>query len=101
MMEPTYISRDVDDDIGAPDRHRLTVRQALGSIRTNMIRWRSCCHSFGRREGNAMVVNKLQAVNAPIWREGIEDFEREAGVRVEQTVILGIERPQPRDADVV
>jgi hypothetical protein len=48
-----------------------------------------------------MVVNKLQAVNAPIWREGIEDFEREAGVRVEHTVILGIERPQPGDADVV
>jgi hypothetical protein len=34
MMESTYIAREVDDDIDAPDTHRLTVREALESIRT-------------------------------------------------------------------
>ena len=40
-MEATYIEQDINDDIGAPERHRLEVREALELIKARYYKIKS------------------------------------------------------------
>ena len=96
-MESIYIERGINDEIGAPERHRLEVRETLESIKARYYGIEGQARELHPDVGDQLIrwwLNKLTTVSGEVWKAGIEEFERESGVKVERTHIERLAKPK-------